>query len=131
MSAIRVWVYASGGSHYGGPLFNFLYEYRKDIPAYVILAGLFWGFRALGRQAEPASTAPNSIFEIKDGPRVIRARVEDIVAASSAGNYVEVMLVDGRRPLMRSTLTAVQAQLGPHGYVRTHRSWLVNAGLVR
>jgi DNA-binding LytR/AlgR family response regulator len=28
---------------------------------------------------------------------------------------------------MRTTLAAVEAELGPAGFVRTHRSWLVNA----
>ncbi len=32
---------------------------------------------------------------------------------------------------MRSTLAATEAELGPHGFVRTHRSWLVNVARVR
>jgi hypothetical protein len=52
-------------------------------------------------------------------------------AAMAAGNYVEFHMVDGRRPLMRTTLASVEAELAPHGFVRTHRSWLVNAACVR
>ncbi|WP_375269447.1 LytTR family DNA-binding domain-containing protein, partial [Phenylobacterium sp.] len=37
----------------------------------------------------------------------------------------------GRRPMMRISLSALEAELGPHGFVSTHRSWLVNAGQVR
>ena len=40
------------------------------------------------------------------------------------------MLADGRKPLMRSSLTAIETELAPHGFVRTHRSWLVNAARV-
>jgi DNA-binding LytR/AlgR family response regulator len=31
---------------------------------------------------------------------------------------------------MRTPLGGLEAQLRPHGFVRTHRSWLVNAGQV-
>ena len=55
----------------------------------------------------------------------------EIVAATAAGNYVEFALEDGRRPLMRASLGAVETALAPHGFVRTHRSWLVNAARVR
>jgi DNA-binding LytR/AlgR family response regulator len=36
------------------------------------------------------------------------------------------MLSDGRRLLMRSPLSAVEAELAPRGFIRTHRSWLIN-----
>jgi DNA-binding LytR/AlgR family response regulator len=43
---------------------------------------------------------------------------------------VEFVLRDGRRLLMRSALAAVEEDLVPRGFVRTHRSWLVNGALV-
>lgn len=131
MGLIRIASYALLGAHYRGRLFDFVYEYRKDIPAYVSIAGLIWLFRELElRSARPGRPAA-ATFDIKDGASVIRAPVADILSVSSAGNYVEVVLADGRRPLMRSTLRAAEAALGPHGFVRTHRSWLVNAARVR
>jgi DNA-binding LytR/AlgR family response regulator len=57
--------------------------------------------------------------------------VTDIVATRSAGNYVEFHLADGRKPLMRTTLAGIEEQLKPHGFLRTHRSWLVNPLRVR
>jgi hypothetical protein len=131
MGLIRIWVYALGGQHYRGRLFDFVYEYRKDIPAYIIAAGLIWLFAAIERQRVPAMQPAGRTFDIKDGSKVIRAPVADILAVSSAGNYVEFALTDGRRPLMRSTLGAAEASLGPQGFVRTHRSWLVNMAKVR
>jgi DNA-binding LytR/AlgR family response regulator len=53
-------------------------------------------------------------------------RLTDILAVTSAGNYVEFLLGDGRRLLMRSALSAVESDLADRGFVRTHRSWLVN-----
>jgi len=58
-------------------------------------------------------------------------RPADIITATAAGNYVEFRLQDGRRPLMRATLSRVEATLSAHGFVRTHRSWLVNAAHLR
>ena len=49
---------------------------------------------------------------------------------SSAGNYVEFWLADGRRPLMRATLAAIEVELEAYGFVRAHRSWLVNGARV-
>jgi DNA-binding LytR/AlgR family response regulator len=46
---------------------------------------------------------------------------------TSAGNYVEFVLADGRRLLMRSPLSALEEELQPRGFLRTHRSWIVNA----
>ena len=71
------------------------------------------------------------MFEIRDGARTLRQPVGEILAATSAGNYVEFVLADGRRPLMRATLRAVEASLAPSGFIRTHRSWLVNRASVR
>jgi len=131
MSLTRFGVYALAGGQYRGRLFDFVYEYRKDIPAYIIIVGLIWMFRALERLAAQAQGQDSPSLDIKDGPRLIRSPIADIVAVSSAGNYVEVVLADGRRPLMRSTLVATEAKLAPHGFLRTHRSWLVNPARVR
>ena len=54
-------------------------------------------------------------------------RLDEVLAIVSAGNYVEFVLRDGRRLLMRSSLSALEGELGPRGFLRTHRSWLVNA----
>ena len=67
------------------------------------------------------------MFTIRDGARIVRVKMSDILAVSSAGNYVEFVLRDGRRPLMRTPLSAIETELSPRGFVRVHRSWLVNA----
>jgi DNA-binding LytR/AlgR family response regulator len=57
--------------------------------------------------------------------------VGEILAVQAARNYVEFVLEDGRRPLMRASIAQIEAALAPAGFVRTHRSWLVNAERVR
>ena len=119
-----------------GPFFErFPYELRKDAIGYSVVTVAFWAFRRLSQpasqiQVQPTTALP-ALFDIRDGARVIRVPVADILAVTSAGNYVEFLLADGRRPLMRSALTGVEGELAVLGFVRTHRSWLVNTARVR
>jgi hypothetical protein len=132
---LRQVAYAAIGRDYGfGPIAEFVYEFRKDLLGYVLGVAVYWALDRLGRAnlvpAQPASGA-SPTFDIRDGARVIRAEVREILAVTSAGNYVEFVLEDGRRPLMRASLTRMEGELAPLGFVRTHRSWLVNAARVR
>lgn len=105
-----------------------LYEYRKDVITYTLYAGTYWlSARLVGSspQGELCTDGSKSIL-IDEGQRVLRVPPRDVLAVRSSGNYVEFLLADGRRPLMRSTLTSLGAELGKMGFVRTHRSWLVN-----
>jgi DNA-binding LytR/AlgR family response regulator len=132
MFALRALIYWIAGDHYHDSLASFPYEYRKDLVTYAIMAAAFWiALRLLRPQAAQPAPAPAATFDIRDGARLIRVPVADIVSVASAGNYVEFALADGRKPLMRTTLSSLEAQLSAQGLVRTHRSWLVNAGRVR
>jgi hypothetical protein len=104
---------------------DYLYEFPRDLIAYALL---MMTFAISGRLNEPRDApASRSLYDIRDGARLLRVPVDDILAVSSAGNYVEFVLRDGRKPLMRSPLSALEAELAQHGFVRVHRSWLVNA----
>ncbi len=134
----RIAYAALGHVYVFGPLSNFIYEYRKDVLGYVVSLTVL----AFAAQRQPASQSVGSafegpavaelpVFDIHEGARLIRVRTADIITAMAAGNYVEFRLHDGRRPLMRTTLSRVEAKLSAHGFVRTHRSWLVNAACLR
>jgi len=130
---IRHAVYGLAGQtyDYGALTDEFPYELRKDLLSYTLTACAFWVSQRLALQsAAMEPDRPPATFDIRDGAKVIRVAITDILAVSSAGNYVEVHLADGRKPLMRSPLAAVEAQLSPFGFVRTHRSWLVSAARV-
>ena len=131
---LRHAAYLALGSRYTGYL-DLLYEYPKDARSYLFVLGILWLGDQLAlmwmRADQARATQQGPVFDIRDGATFIRAPVNDIVAVTSAGNYVEFHLADGRKPLMRTTLAAVDAQLKPHGLVRTHRSWLVNPLRVR
>jgi DNA-binding LytR/AlgR family response regulator len=113
-----------------GPLSTeFPYEFRKDLLAYGLASVIYYlSLKRSAREAADAVRPPSTAatFDILDGARLVRVQVAEILAVRSAGNYAEFLLADGRRPLMRSSLSALEETLGAHGFVRTHRSWLVN-----
>lgn len=129
---LRHGAYALAGEvyAYGDLRTEFPYELRKDVLSYSLTTGAFWVARRLALQSSAATPDHPATFDIRDGAKVIRVAITDILAVASAGNYVEVHLADGRKPLMRSSLAAVEGQLAPFGFVRTHRSWLVSAARV-
>jgi len=136
MVLIRRALYAAAGSRYDFALSQWPYEYRKDLLTYIALAGVFWaaGWLARGAAAPGAlQAAPPAVptFDIQDGGSIYRVTVREILAVRAAGNYVEFVLEDDRRPLMRASMARIEAVLAPQGLVRTHRSWLVNVGRVR
>jgi hypothetical protein len=131
MTLLRMLAFAAMGARYPWAPGELPYEYRKDLLAYVVIAGIFWVASRPGAapQAE-AETAPTT-FDIRDANTLLRVPVGEILAVQAARNYVEFALEDGRRPLMRASIAQIEAALGPAGFVRTHRSWLVNAERVR
>lgn len=143
MFVLRMAAYRVVGESYGfeDTVAQFLYEYRKDVAAYALIAAIGWVVLRLerpdGAQAAVGPTdrpeAPGEeVLEIRDGSRFVAARVEDVLYAHAEGNYVAITLADGRQPLMRATLTGLEARLAAAGgFVRTHRSWLVNLRHVR
>jgi hypothetical protein len=125
-------------SHHWSPA-GWPYEYRKDLISYIVMAGALWLLGAPGLRRPPAlppieaRPEPDGIatFDIRDGAALLRTPTAEILAARAAGNYVEFFLCGGRRPLMRASLRNIEAELARAGFLRTHRSWLVNARHVR
>jgi hypothetical protein len=143
MTLLRTLAFGWVGHPYRWALQELPYEYRKDVLTYVVVAGIFWmltrqspGPAPAGpSQGEPGQGEPSQagppVFDIRDGASILRVPVREVLAARAAGNYVEFALEDGRRPLMRVSMARIEAALTPHGFVRTHRSWLINTERVR
>ena len=130
---LRAAVYALMGSRYRfGGFDAWIYEFPKDGVSYLILAAIMTTalLRPRAAMQTSAGEGPPPVIPIREGTRTHYARPDEILAVSSAGNYVEWHLENGRKPLTRASLAAVHAQLAPLGFVRTHRSWLVNRGRI-
>ena len=66
---------------------------------------------------------------LKDRDRVIFTDLSDLFSAEAHGNYVLLQQRSGSL-LMRTTISAVEAALGSYGFVRIHRSILINGSLI-
>lgn len=136
MLGLRHAVYGMQGLRYGidgSPSAVLLYEYRKDLADYLLIALLMVvAERLLARSAEPSATVvgPSTRIEVRDGSRTCWLPVEELQRVEAAGNYVELHMATGAH-LHRATLAAMEAELAPHGFVRVHRSRLVRRDLVR
>jgi DNA-binding LytR/AlgR family response regulator len=132
MFVLRQLAYAAAGWHWSiswAPA-QIVYEARKDLFSFSALAAVFWlAERAAARPgAAPAAAQPEAPAELwlRDGRASILVDPAEIVAVTSAGNYVEYVLADGRVHLIRATLQAEEARLGRFGIARVHRTRLVN-----
>jgi DNA-binding LytR/AlgR family response regulator len=125
---IRETAYAAVGARYGffdaGVAETLLYEWRKDVLVYGAIAAAYWWFERQASPPAPARAGDDRI-EIRDGAAVTFLAPDDVLWIEAAGNYVQFH-TSTRTHLVRGTLAAWQARLAPRGFVRVHRSRLVN-----
>lgn len=127
---LRKAVYAASGGFYDfthGVLWRELfYEWRKDVLVYATFAAVYYVYRHYAAQ-QAASNAPaaDDRIEIRDGGAAVFLAPTDILWVEAAGNYVEFNTAT-RAHLVRGTLATWEAKLTQRGFVRVHRSRLVN-----
>jgi DNA-binding LytR/AlgR family response regulator len=88
-------------------------------------ASLVEAFPPLQRFTSPAQ--PRIAFKVKG--RILFINPGEVVAVQSEGNYVWLRL-ESVSHLLRESLNVVAQKLEPHGFIRIHRSVLVNASFV-
>lgn len=141
MLAMRlpVFRYFGWGYTFENPLWELLYEYRKDAWAYAFFLSIIYVYRfVVSRLAGEASlvaegegfndAVPDRLLVKKLGKEFI-VRVDDIEWLESSGNYVNLHIGKRIYPL-RATLSALAEQLEPRGFRRIHRSHAVNLDFV-
>jgi len=79
--------------------------------------------RALARVTGERATSATKYLAVKKHGRVEPIAVADIVYIEGAGNYSELVLVDGRRELHDKMLEKL-ADVLPPGFERVHKSYL-------
>jgi hypothetical protein len=150
MVLLRDLVYAAAGAVYSfhWSTGEVVYELRKDLFSFSIIAGVFWlAERAFAGPASPKSgsvafvPAGGSVARavlppvepaagrglwLRDGRASVLVDAGDILWITSAGNYVEYVMATGRRHLIRTTLQAEAERLSTFGIARVHRTRLVN-----
>jgi hypothetical protein len=142
MNGLRMLAYPLFGGRYHAmhdvPLLaGLIYEGRKDalsylamvLGAWILAAALHRRAVAARSVAAAAGTTPDRI-EIRDGARRVFVDPAELLWIEAAGNYVELHL-PGHSHLQRQTLAAMEEALAGQGFVRIHRSRLVNRRHVR
>lgn len=79
---------------------------------------------------QPAARAPRGSLAVRSAGRIDLAAFADIVLLSGADDYVEVILVDGRKFLHDMRLRDLERLL-PAGFIRIHRSHIANTAHLR
>lgn len=125
-------------------LFELLYEMRKDIWSFfffVIAIELYrysinqWFGEAkpifeLPSESEPQDIQPlPEILLVKKMGKEFLIRTREIQWAESAGNYLNLHVNNEVYP-MRTTLTEFASQSSTHGFIRTHRSQIINVAWI-
>lgn len=145
MVALRKLGYALMGQHYRfAPwVSDWIYEYRKDVMAYVlIVAGLqaFHIYRMWleGRATQPAPTPtptpappdPVQRLVVKKLNREFILNAADVDRIDADGNYVTIHAQGQTWPL-RESLASLERKLDPRHFARVHRAHIVNIDRIR
>jgi DNA-binding LytR/AlgR family response regulator len=80
-------------------------------------------------QTESPRTNPSRIA-IKANRKILFIDPAEVVTVEAQGNYVLLQRLSGAAFLLRQSISAVAGKLLPYGFVRIHRSALVNAAYV-
>jgi two-component system LytT family response regulator len=75
--------------------------------------------------ATPAAAYPQRLA-VKDGPRITIVPIENIVCLLAGGNYIEICSRDGKKLLLRETMSRLETRLDPAHFFRASRSAVVN-----
>jgi two-component system LytT family response regulator len=67
---------------------------------------------------------------LRDKARIVFVDLTELVSAEAQGNYVLLQQQKSGSYLLRETLAKLAETLGPHGFIRIHRSVLVNVAFV-
>lgn len=80
---------------------------------------------------QPAATEPTaSKIAIKNNGRILFIDPRELAVVQAEGNYVLLQQETGSY-LLRESISTIAEKLKPYGFVRIHRSVLVNASFVR
>ncbi|MFZ0867971.1 MAG: LytTR family DNA-binding domain-containing protein [Candidatus Sulfotelmatobacter sp.] len=85
-------------------------------------------YEALPSLPAPAGQASARIA-IKAKGRILLIDASEVIAVEAKGNYV-LLHHRSNSHMLRESIATIQEKLSPHGFVRIHRSALVNAALV-
>ena len=127
---MREAIYWIGQNHYGffddGVAMVAFYEWRKDVLTYAVIASTYWIFDYVAARRRIAAQPPaDERIEVRDGGTAVYLAPGDITHVEAAGNYVEFHTAT-KTHLVRGTLASWETRLVARGFIRVHRSRLLN-----
>ena len=128
MSAMRAVSYPWFGRNWQLSEFwmhNLLVEYQKDIKIYVGIVAIVAIYRRMRQRGDAAPE--RMVVQSGSGERLLE--YADVECLEASRNYVSVF-ADGKEYLLRETLSRLEKRLAERGFLRTHRSYLVNRAWV-
>jgi DNA-binding LytR/AlgR family response regulator len=81
------------------------------------------------RSARTLAAGKSARIAIKAKKRILFIDAADVIAVVAKGNYV-LLLHTSSSHMLRESISTIEEMLNLHGFVRIHRSVLVNAALV-
>ena len=143
MVALRKLTYRIAGLHYhfGAPIPNWIYEYRKDFVTYWLILAALYAFRVcrLWLESRLSPTAATPAFALNDRMERLVVRklnrefilnTADIDHIEADGNYVTLYAQSTSYPL-RESLASLEKKLDPRRFARVHRGHIVNLDRIR
>jgi DNA-binding LytR/AlgR family response regulator len=85
--------------------------------------------KAVERYRAKAASAEDPHMSVRADRKTVRIRIRDIRYIESIRDYVKIV-TSGETILTKRSLTETAEELEPHGFVRIHRSFLVNRQVV-
>jgi len=139
MVFLRKAAYALQGLHYefGSLPVELVYEYLKDFRSYAGFLATVYLYRFILRRLrgeaeflseERDQEAPQPVtdrFLVRKLGREFLVKVADIDWVEAAGNYVNLVVGNRVYPL-RETMAGIEEKIAPAGFLRVHRSAIVN-----
>jgi DNA-binding LytR/AlgR family response regulator len=87
------------------------------------------GFRTAESRTGLLAAGRSARIAIKSKGRILFIDAADVIAVQAKGNYV-LLLSTSSSHTLRESISTMEEKLNLHGFVRIHRSVLVNAALV-
>ena len=79
---------------------------------------------AEGRQQ--ARPAPRDLITVNNGKQIFQFSAASIQWVEACGDYIFIHTDEGRSPMIRKTMKAMETLLEEHRFTRIHRSYIVN-----
>jgi DNA-binding LytR/AlgR family response regulator len=77
-------------------------------------------------KASSFGTGEGGDFFIKINSKILKINLDELTHVEALADYVNLYFADGNRNTVHSTMKSMESRLPEHGFLRVHRSFIVN-----